>query len=431
MYSPEPLQRLYQLADGSRPPGVDQYVEPKRSVVEDVVSEVVNATGQVTKHLLYGAVGSGKSSQLRAIARGLAHTMTLVDIDFDASGIAVGGISAFDIAYVIGVRTLRHVSAEHGRPLFAALTKAYAEDDSADVDALGGFEEALGGLAGFGGAVSDGVKALQQTSAPVQVVTAVLKAGHSLLKLRTKPAGLVAETSPRGRRLQEALEAIFEAARAAHGGRAIAVVLDGLEKTNGNADGWLRNTFEYTRLLTDTSVTIIAAAPPSPFGQTNSAASAGWTPRVVWGFAPDDFDRLTEALRLRVAHAGIEPGSLDDVCAQLAHASGGHPRHAMLMLRYAVNSAMKAKRAMITADDVASATARMRDELAMGLTAGHYATLRKVQRDPQLPDDDLAMVLFRDGRLLVHPPVGGRSYTFHVHPLIAEWVDASGTPPKA
>jgi hypothetical protein len=45
----------------------------------------------------------------------------------------------------------------------------------------------------------------------------------------------------------------------------------------------MRETFEYTRLLTDMSVTIIAATPPCPFSETNSTLAAGWSPQVVYG----------------------------------------------------------------------------------------------------------------------------------------------------
>jgi hypothetical protein len=75
--------------------------------------------------------------------------------------------------------------------------------------------------------------------------------------------------------MQDAVEAAFASARNATG-RYLAVLLDGLEKINGGAAQWMRDTFENTRLLTDTSVTMVVAAPPCPFTDTNSAGDLGW-----------------------------------------------------------------------------------------------------------------------------------------------------------
>lgn len=422
-----PLRELYRLADETRPPAPALYVRGKRSVVADLVAEVLLAPGLNTKHLLYGATGSGKSTQLRDVAAGLARAMTIVDVDFDRSGITVSGISAFDLAYVIGVKALAHLDQQRATPLFDELAEAYAEGDEADASALGRLDQALPGIAGFGDAVLAVAKEAGMTLLPGTAVVSGVKAAMNLLRLRTKKAGLVVETSPRGRRVQAVLEKIFAAVRAAYGGRPIAVLVDGLEKVNGGAGRWMRETFEYTRLLTDTSVTMVAATPSCPFSETNAALAAGWSPQVVYGFAPDDLDTLAEALSLRVRAAGIDPvpTGFGLICHRLASDAGGHPRHAMLMLRSTVMNALKAGRDTVVGDDVDGAVQKLREQLAMGLIESHYVALRKVEKTHRLPDDDVATSLFGDGRILVHPPTPMGPHRFHVHPLLQPWITAA------
>jgi hypothetical protein len=423
-----PFRELYRLADETRPPAPALYLRGKRSVVEDVVAEVLLAPDMRTKHLLYGATGSGKSSQLRDIASELAgREVTVVDVDFDRSGISVSGISAFDLAYVIGVKALGHLPRDAAEPLFAELAGAYAEGDDADASALGQLDQALPGIAGFGDAVLSLAKEAGMALLPGVAVVSSVKGAMHLLKLRTTRAGVVAETSPRGRRVQAALEAIFDGVRTARGGRPIAVLLDGLEKVNGGAGRWMRETFEYTRLLTDSSVTLIAATPSCPFSETNSALAAGWSSQVVYGFAPDDLETLTQAMARRVRAAGFDDdeSGFASICQRLAFDSGGHPRHAMLMLRSTVMNVMKAGRDRVTAADVDGAVQKLRESLAMGLIEPHYVALRKVEKTHRLPEDDVASSLFGDGRILVHPPTAGGPHQFHVHPLLQPWIAAA------
>lgn len=422
---------LYRVADETRPASGELYIRSKRSVVADLVAEIRIARGQNTKHLLYGATGCGKSTQMRAVAADLVGDMTVVDIDFDASGITVAGISAFDLAYIIGVKALKHVTVEVAEPLFTELAAAYAEEDAGGPSALGRFEEALPGIAGFGDAVLAVAKEVGLAVVPGLAVVSSAKAAMHVLKLRTNRAGLVVETSPRGRRVQSALEVIFDAVRLAHG-RPIVVLLDGLEKVNGGANRWMRETFDYTRLLTDVSATMVAATPACAFTQTNSNLAAGWSPQVVYGFAPDDMETLTQVVYRRVTAVGLDLRSsgFATVTPRLVAASGGHPRHAMLLLRYTAMNTLKSGRTAVTDEDVDGAIQRLRELLAMGVIKNGDAVLSEVKRTKQLPDDDVAQTLFGDGRILVHPPTGRARHSFHVHPLLDDWVEVGPSAPS-
>ena len=420
----EQLRALFKLTDPERPPpDPSLFVASKRPVAQQLAARILIDPAHPSKYLLYGARGGGKSSQLHQIARNLRDDLMLVDIDLDESRVSIAGISAFDLLYIIGVGALRELPVKkQAEGLYAALVKAYAEGE--DPSTLGKLEQAISGVAGFGSAIVAGAAAASLITAPAALVVAGISAVGHALRLRTKPSGIVAAASPAGRELQDAVEAIFAALRAAYG-RPVAVLIDGLEKVNGGASQWMRNTFENTRLLTDTSATMVVATPPCPFSDTNSAAQLGWAPHVVFGFAPDDFISLEAALALRLQHAGIDPDAsgLATLCGRLAHESGGHPRHAMLLLHEAVVGALTNQRAAIAPEDVQAAIRTLREVLEMGLIETGYSALRHVLRTQMLPDDEVAPKLFSDGRILAYPPTETSHHTFHVHPLLQPWVE--------
>jgi hypothetical protein len=167
--------------------------------------------------------------------------------------------------------------------------------------------------------------------------------------------------------MQDAVEAAFEAARGATG-RKLAVLIDGLEKVNGGAAAWMRETFEHTRLLTDTSVTMVVAAPPCPFTDTNAAADVGWRSEVVYGFAPDDLPSLEEAMARRCQAAGylVDDAAVPGLLGRLAVEAGGHPRHAMQLLHECAVNALTDQRDVLAARDVDAAIRGLREQLEMG-----------------------------------------------------------------
>lgn len=433
MTTVEQLRALYTLADGFRaPPDPRLYVATRRAIADDLVAEIQVAPQLASKHLIYGARGSGKSSQIHHVYRGLASSMTVVDIDLDRSGSAT--FTAIDLVYIVGLASLRHLTdVEVARSLHEELARAYTIGNEAERTALGRLDEALPGVVGFGEAVVTGATALALVTPPAAVAVAVAKGAMNLLRLRTKSPALVTETSAHGRALQRALENVFTAVRAAHGGRPIVVLLDGLERINGAAIQWMRDTFANTRLLTDTSVTIVVATPPCPFAATTN--QPGWSPRIAYGFAPDDLPTLAEALRRRVEYAGIDPmtDGFDSACERLAIASGGHPRHAMELLRSISRTVLKHGRTNVTGDDIEDCLQTLREELAVGLTVEGWQTLRGIGQHRELPGTDIAANLFTTERILVHPASRTAPHSFHVHPLLQPWVHvrataADGTP---
>jgi hypothetical protein len=428
--SRDALKSLHNLTDADRaPPAPSLCVEGKRPVASKLAARLLVDPGLSSKYLLYGARGGGKSTQMHDLKRRLTADLAVVDIDLDRSGVAIAGITAFDLMYIVGTAALRLVASDERNKLHQGLTLAYASDE--ERDALGKVDQALDGIAGFGDAVVAGALVAGAITAPAALAVAGVKAVKHVLRLRRGSREVIAATSPPGRQMQDAVEAAFDAARRATG-RFLAVLVDGLEKVNGGAAEWMRNTFENTRLLTDTSVTVVVAAPPCPFTDTNSARDLGWQTSLVYGFAPDDLPSLEEALLRRVKAAGIDPDAIavPALCARLASESGGHPRHAMQLLHECTVNALTEGRDHLDASDVTVAVTALREQLEMGLAEPSYVALDLVDRHHRLPGDELAPRLFSDGRILVHPPTDASAHSFHVHPqlhrALAQYRDSIG-----
>lgn len=419
--SRDALLRLHQLTDADRaPPDPSLCVEGRAPVARRLAGRLAVDPGLATKCLLYGARGGGKSTQMHDLKRRLSGVFEVIDVDLDRSGVAIAGLTAFDLMYIVGVAALRLVTKDPKArdALHQALARAYVSEDQ-EREQLGKVDQALDGIVGFGEAAVMITAAVGGVTVPAAIAVGAIKGAKHGLRLRRGAKEVVAATSPPGRQMQDAVEAAFEAARGATG-RKLAVLIDGLEKVNGGAAAWMRETFEHTRLLTDTSVTMVVAAPPCPFTDTNAAADVGWRSEVVYGFAPDDLPSLEEAMARRCQAAGylVDDAAVPGLLGRLAVEAGGHPRHAMQLLHECAVNALTDQRDVLAARDVDAAIRGLREQLEMGLAEPSYQVLDQVDRRHRLPGDDLAPRLFSDGRILVHPPTEAQAHSYHVHPQL-------------
>lgn len=415
------LVALSRILDEDQPPPEGLYVAPSRAAVGKVTGEILTDLNGKKKHLLFGARGAGKSTQLVEICRGLERETALVPIDLDRSGISVAGLSAFDLLYVIGVAVLRLLpDPARQEPLFERLKTAYAGRSAGE---LGRWFDAAKGVATIGTGVAGLAGALQLAAGAAGIAAAGMGLVERGLRLRKESSGVVAASSPQGRELQAIVHEILDAVRDAR--PPIVVVIDGLEKVNGHAAQWFRDTFENTRLLLDLEATMVVACPPCPFTHTNSAYGFGYIPQIVWGFPPEELGSLETALARRIQAADVRDpsGVLARACADFARWSGGHPRHAIGMLHRAVKSALREKREHVTEVDCAEALREMREWLALGLIGASYGALSRVAQRHVLPDSDMAARLFADGRILAYPPDASGAPVFAVHPLLESAVE--------
>jgi hypothetical protein len=429
---PDRWRYLLKHLQWDRPPPLADmdrlYVRPPRSSADQIVRKLkANPTG-MQKFLLVGARGGGKSTELREVARRLGSHTVIASIDLDASGVSALAVSAFDLLYLSGLALLRLVGEDEREKLYKTLIAAYGGNKKESLARSA--REALAGLMPFADAASKLAVATDMfTGAPI--VSAGLNMANAGVRLLGGDK-LVAETSSEGRRLQDACLTIAAAVREASQGRSLCVLIDGLEKMNGEANERFQRVFCYTRLVTDAEWTAVIAAPPSTLTATNSAVNLGYVNVPVWGFAPDEAGMLQELLRRRFEAADIDPVKHADqeALARLVVQSGGLPRHAIQMLQGAVESALDRGAIRLDAEDVDDGIQYVAESLGQGLTIEDLDILAVVHRRHQLPGDERAARLFADGRILARAPAPGRRLPgFFVHPVLEPELRHAGGDP--
>lgn len=418
-------RHVVRLLRAERPPSdMDTlYVLPPRSSAAEICAAFDDDPTSFQKFLLVGARGGGKSTELREVERSLDARATLVTVDLDASGVSPSALAAFDLLYVSGLALLRLMPENDRAAAYKKLTEAYAGTDASG--SLGTVQEALAGLQSFADAAG-AVTAVMSLSTGVPLVSAGLGVASKGLRLLGLGPRLVAEASPEGRRLQAACNEIARAVRAAPetSRGPICVLIDGLEKMNGEATSRFEQMFCQTRLLADTPWMMAIAAPPSSLTATHSARSVGYEIMPVYGFdadAPDDRARLVELLGRRFHAAGVDPARhlAPGVLDTIAEKSGGLPRQAIQIAANVVRRAIHDRAERIEPTHVAQGVQKEAETLGLGLTDEDFRVMARVHATHQLPGDERAAKLFADGRILAHPPAAGRSSPrFVVHPLL-------------
>lgn len=393
------------------------YVHPPRSSADQIWRKLkANPTG-LHKFLLVGARGGGKSTELREVARRLGGQTVIASIDLDASGVSALAVSAFDLLYMSGLAMLRLVAEDQQEQLYKVLIAAYGGNKKESL--ARSVREALGGLMPFADAANKLAAATDLISG-MPIVSAGLSMANAGVRLLGGDK-LVAETSSEGRRLQDACRIIAVAAQEPSQGRPLCVLIDGLEKMNGEANERFQRVFCYTRLLADAEWTAVIAAPPTTLTETNSAINLGYVTLPVWGFAPDECDMLRDLLCRRFEAADIDPVKHvdQDALTRLVQQSGGLPRHAIQMLQYAVESALDRNATHLDAEHVEEGIRYVAESLGQGLTIEDLDLLAVVHRRHQLPGNERAARLFADGRILARAPARGRRLPgFYVHPVL-------------
>lgn len=419
-------RELSRAFDPDRPPReLAWYVDPPGGIASALPREIAFDDQERIKYLLLGALGCGKSTLLRQVAERVRGTHLVVDIDLDASGVSASSVSAFDLLYLCSLGLLRHLPAERRRDeLFHALRNAYAGKRDASV--LGTVTEALAGLAGFAAAAGAASVALGGVAGGAPAIAAVVGAVGTGLKLFGGGGEVIDVTSPEGRLLHEAAAEIARAVRASSG-RPVLVLVDGLERMNGESEQRLRAVFEYTRLLTDADWPAVIAAPPASVLAVTSLDTRGYTSVVLPGFAHAGSPELRRALELRIqsvpgAAEAVASAALDVFVAR----SGGFPRHAMKMVRTAARRVGADGRGLLGVADAEAAAAELADSLALGLNEAHYEILREVMETHRLPDSDRVGELFAHARILMEAGrARGQGPRYFVHPLLEASVRGS------
>lgn len=412
---------LRELRPEFPPPDMRLYVKPGHGCADEVVRDFLADPTACPKFLLVGARGGGKSTELRAISEALKGKASLFEIDLDRSGVTASAISAYDLLYISALALLRRLPTQEAEPLFHELSLRYAGGDREAQKGLGDLATALGGVATFAG----GAAALAATVGLVPGAAPLIGAAAGVvsqgLRLLGRPSGVVAESSPQGRSLQEIADRIARTVREKDNNLPICVLIDGLEKMNGEAMERFRQVFEQTRLLADTRWAAVIAAPPSTLTETSSVDGRGYYTKPVWGFGPDHLDALKEMLVRRFMDAQIDPAQavVQEGLRLIAERSGGLPRHAIMMARAAVIHALGESSPNLTQQHVDGGISEVARSLGRGLTADHIHVLQIVAKTGRLPKSERAATLYADGRILAYPPPPQSAIPrFVVHPLL-------------
>ncbi|WNG23090.1 hypothetical protein F0U62_02845 [Cystobacter fuscus] len=411
---------LHQRLRPEMPPlDMNLYVKPGRSCADAVARDFLVDPSACSKFLLVGAKGGGKSTELRALSAKLRDNATVIEIDLDQSGVTAASVSAYDLLYISALALLQLLPSQDAAPLFDELSSRYSGGNANKKEGLGDFKTALEGIANFAGAASLVASTAGLATGVAPIIGLAASAGSHGIRL-LESSGVVPESSPQGRGLQEIADKIVRAVRK-RDELPICVLIDGLEKMNGEAGERFRQVFEQTRLLADTGWSAVIAAPPSTLTETSSVDGRGFYTKPVWGFGPDDLEALHRLLEFRFKDAQLDP--VRDVVAGglelIAEKSGGLPRHAIMMVREAVIRAAVDKSQVLTKAHIDEGIDAVAQSLGRGLTAEHIQVLEFVAKTKKLPKAEKAGTLFADGRILAYPPAPGSALTrFSVHPLL-------------
>ncbi|MEZ4299329.1 MAG: hypothetical protein R3B70_30545 [Polyangiaceae bacterium] len=435
--TPADRRMLLLVLNPDRPALAQEYVPPPVGCADAIVGDLSGIPQANLKVLLVGARGGGKSSEMREIERRLitGHGLFVSTVDLRASGVSPGRLSAFDLLYMAGLSILCGLPRDDAaRALFNELARAYAGDKSPELgsldengDRLVSFATAAAAAAALFGAgiKSQGVDIEVAGAAAGAAVTGLGAVGGMILGSRKQ--GVVPETSTEGRTLLDVCTRIARARRGPSGAH-LCIMIDGLEEMNGESDERFRQIFEQTALLSMAPWSAVIAAPPCTLTETKSVEGRGYSTYPVWGFRPEEPERLIQLLDQRCRAAGVDPADESAVepgaLGRIANGAGTLPRHAVYIAQRAVLAMGTSTR--LTIEHAEKGLQFFGERLCLPLTTEDIDLLARVDRTGELPGEESAARLFADGRIIVCPPAHGtRVPRWTVHPLILPEVRAA------
>ncbi|MCB9544018.1 MAG: hypothetical protein H6703_16445 [Myxococcales bacterium] len=425
MQNAERFKQLLNSLEPEKPlSDLNLYVEGRRSAAREIERRLDTIEKRPCKSLLLGARGGGKSTELRRLVSLLAGRSDLIveTIDLDATGVTAANVTALDLLYMCCIALLRRVAEKPQKLLFTRLKAAYAGEQ--EKGTLGKVADALEGLRGFGMALGGAAGAAVGEPGALAVASAgVMDVMAKGITLIPRPDRFVSESSTQGQRM---LAVCTEITQAVRGDRAVSIclVVDGLEKMNGEANDRFHAMFEQTRLIAQAPWSMVIAAPPSTLTSGDSVANLGYDTVIVWGF-PDEPELLTRLVRRRLAAEGLADDVIDaDALDYMVAMCGGLPRHLVKILEETLWAALAQEADRLTMAVVKAGVRRFGMELARGLDLDDIEVLSTVKRRRRLPKRDESAKLFAAGRILAEPPDGdGLFNDYRVHPILAPEIE--------
>lgn len=427
-------REIYRRFDPEGPPQ-DGWIAPRAySPVDDIADDIGLRFGE-QKFMVFGTIGTGKSTELRRLAaKRAAEDFTLV-LDIyrfmeerlrDAP--AMEHIAPWEIVQLIGLAIYR-----------AGAEKLVLKWRDAETSALEGAIRALAPGEDASTTRLDLMKLAQG------VTTLVGLPGLSVAGQVLEALGGATEDAPWklriGRRAERSLDdqdgrvrSLLSAVnlligRIQHEHLPITLVVDGLDRMS-SVDA-TRRMFLDSRLLGELACVTLVTAPLAVHHEGMAASVRGFKPKVLANVPV--FERPSGSAVLMATEAGrtffreLLTRRLQGVCAveallsdgqldAFAVASGGRVRDFMHLMQNLARAGGRARTRAVSDTMVATAIDERRRDLELGLDAGHLAVLREVMANPmQLPAAERTEELIRNQWLLPYP---NESLWWYPHPLL-------------
>lgn len=420
--------RVYQDFDPSVPAETRQHVvRDQYNPVTSAVCEQLRLPVDHQKHILAGGIGSGKSTELRAVLNDLHQDKDVLFLDLVEhyqqavrDPYALERIEAVELIGLIGLGVLRFgreslkVQWGEHEARFAAALSALARHDKPEESPtldIAKLTSAVGLIVGMASSSPElGLMTASAASQGVQALKAVADSWTWRVGLFGRAAR--ADQEPSVLALASATNALLDHLRELRK-RPLVLVVDGLDRVR--EDEIFSPLLITSRLLAALRADLVITADLG-LVQRHRAKLRAWDTRD-FTYAPvaqreDPLQRdprgvdfLALVAEHRLNNLG-HPGLISRAQLQtLGYYSAGSVRDFVTLVRNVAIQAMIAKSPMATDTMLDTVLNRHRREQEAGLNRAHIACLLKVLDDPERlpPEDDLAVELELRQLLLAYP----------------------------
>jgi hypothetical protein len=424
-------REVYRRFDPERPPNPEWIAPRAYSPVDEIADRIALRFGE-QKFMLFGTIGTGKSTELRRleVLRAKDDFTLVLDIYRFMEGrlrdaAALEHVAPWEIVQLIGLAVYRTAAEKLGlkwttneTSALEAAIRALASSDEAPTPKINLMTLAQGITTLVG---PPGVGQLLET------LENATENGAWSLKIGRRAGQALDDQDGRVRSMLLAVNLLI--GRVQYENSPITLIVDGLDRLT-SVDA-ARRMFVESGLLGELACVTIVTAPLAVHHDGMAARLRGFKPKVLANVPV--FERPGQTAILDASSAGrtffqdllsrrLE--GLRDVDQVLSSAqldrlvvySGGRVRDFMHLMQNLAFEGGKAKSLEVTDAMVGAAIDERRRELELGLDTDHIAVLRSVMANPvQFPADECTAELIRNQWLLPYP---NESLWWYPHPLL-------------
>lgn len=427
-------------------PVIDSQLRARReySPRQDIVKALQKPYGRTKRRfLMIGTVGTGKTTELFAIAEDVAstHFVVLLDIwrhydELVGNNAALQHIEPWEILLLVGLAVYKaaqvrfgHVWRQSDHGALASAIKDFFPTSGKDGPGIDLASLANSLVAWASGVVGDATTAGLGTGLKLlSKVTESTKWELPLLHRSGRKA--IPEEDPRVDRLLKAVNGLLHVVERDY--RKVALFLDGLDRITEQQT--TRDIFTESRLLTRIDCNMVLTGPIALRQDGIAHMVYGVEPKVLANVPvlrredPTQHGAgvlfMRELFRRRIADLPPPPGLTDttatippDLLARLAYYSGGRARDFIRLIRNVADRAFEADLAVVSGTIVDECIDERRRVIELGITRADVDILQLVGSDEKhlLPNDPRIADLLNRWLLLPYP---NESEWYFPHPLL-------------